>query len=155
MKFVMKPAFTNGILSVILAVVMFVICVLVFVYGATKVYHYGTEKYKKTQNESAIDSEEPIRFGIQSSKHFGFALAGVGVLIGLVVFGFVASALLRPIFVYRYLIPALGCFWLGFAVVFNEMWEENRKNIYKLIFTAITICMLCLLDTSPSPRDRG
>ncbi|MDE7130798.1 MAG: hypothetical protein K2O65_03235, partial [Lachnospiraceae bacterium] len=40
-KFVMKPAFTNGILSVILAVVMFVVCVLVFVYGATKVYHYG------------------------------------------------------------------------------------------------------------------
>ena len=143
-KFVMKPAFTNGILNVILAVVMFVICVFVFVYGATKVYHYSIEKHKKTQNKSIIDSEEPIQSGIRSSRHFGFALAGVGVLIGLVAFGFVASALLRPIFVYRYMIPALGCFWLGFAVVFNEMWEENRKNIYKSIFIAITIGMLII-----------
>lgn len=170
-KFMMKPAFTNGILNVILAVVMFVICALVFVYGVIKVYHYGIEKYKKVQNKSAIDSEELVRFGIQTNgqrkehseaeneiqsrnpnedlhqsyvEHFGFAIAGVGVLIGLVAFGFVASALLRPIFVYRYMIPALGCFWLGFAVAFNEMWEENRKNIYKLIFTAITICMLII-----------
>ncbi len=143
-KFVMKPAFTNGILSVMLAVVMFVICALVFVYGATKVYHYGIEKYKNVQNKSEIDSEEPVRSGIQSSNHFGFAIAGVGVLIGLVVFGFVASALLRPIFVYRYMIPALGCFWLGFAVAFNEIWEESRKNICKLFFTAITICMLII-----------
>lgn len=143
-KFVVKPAFNNGILSVILAVVMFVICALVFVYGATKVYHYGIEKYKSIQNKSVIDSERLIQTGIQSSHYFGFAIAGVGVLIGLVVFGFVASVLLRPIFVYRYMIPALGCFWLGFAVAFNEMWEENRKNIYKSIFIAITIGMLII-----------
>ncbi|MBD5490270.1 MAG: hypothetical protein HDR13_16045 [Lachnospiraceae bacterium] len=148
-KFVMKPAFTNGILNVILAVVMFVICALVFVYGATKVYHYGIEKYKNTQNKSEIDNAEPIQSGIRSSRRFGFAIAGVGVLIGLVAFGFVASALLRPIFVYRYMIPALGCFWLGFAVVFNEMWEINAlcKPVgerVKLIFTAITICLLVI-----------
>ncbi len=170
-KFVMKPAFTNGILSVILAVVMFVICALVFVYGATKVCHCGIEKYKNMHNKSAIDSVRLIQTGIQMNGHskehseaeietqnrnlnkdihqsnverFGFAISGVGVLIGLVAFGFVASALLRPIFVYRYMIPALGCFWLGFAVAFNEMWEENRKNIYKSIFTAITICMLII-----------
>lgn len=148
-KFVMKPAFTNGILNVILAVVMFVICALVFVYGATKVYHYGIEKYKNTQNKSEIDNAEPIQSGIRSSRRFGFAIAGVGVLIGLVAFGFVASALLRPIFVYRYMIPALGCFWLGFAVVFNEMWEKNvlckpAGERVKLIFTAITICLLVI-----------
>ena len=170
-KFVMKPAFTNGILSVILAVVMFVICALVFVYGASKVCHYGIEKYKNAQNKSIIDSARMIQTGIQMNGHskehseaeieaqnrnlnedvhqsnverFGFAIAGVGVLIGLVAFGFVASALLRPIFVYRYMIPALGCFWLGFAVAFNEMWEENGDRIYKLIFTAITICMLII-----------
>ncbi|MBD5486429.1 MAG: hypothetical protein HDR18_13080 [Lachnospiraceae bacterium] len=175
-KFVMKPAFTNGILSVILAVIMFVICALVFVYGASKVCHYGIEKYKNAQNKSIIDSAGMIQTGIQMNGHskehseaeieaqnrnqnedlhqsyverFGFALAGVGVLIGLVIFGFVASALLRPIFVYRYMIPALGCFWLGFAVMFNEMWEKNVlcKPVgerVKLIFTAITICLLVI-----------
>ena len=175
-KFVMKPAFTNGILSVILAVVMFAICALVFVYGATKVYHYSIEKCKNAQNKSENDNARLIQTGKQMNGHskehseaeieaqnrnlnegvhqsnverFGFAIAGVGVLIGLVVFGFVASALLRPIFVYRYMIPALGCFWLGFAVVFNEMWEINVlcKPVgerVKLIFTAITICLLVI-----------
>lgn len=175
-KFVMKPAFTNGILSVILAVVMFAICALVFVYGATKVCHYGIEKHKNTQNKSVIDSTRLTQTEIQMNGHskehseaeieaqnrnlnedvhqsnverLGFAIAGVGVLIGLVAFGFVASALLRPIFVYRYMIPALGCFWLGFAVVFNEMWEKNIlcKPVSgggKLIFTVITICLLVI-----------
>ncbi|MBD5503785.1 MAG: hypothetical protein HDR09_08610 [Lachnospiraceae bacterium] len=175
-KFVMKPAFNNGILSVMLAVVMFAICALVFVYGAVKVCHYGIEKYKNAQNMSEIDSARMIQTGLQTNGHskehseaenetqnrnqdedlhqnyverFGFALAGVGVLIGLVVFGFVASALLRPIFVYRYMIPALGCFWLGFAVVFNEMWEKSMlckpmSERVKLIFTAITICLLVI-----------
>lgn len=138
-KFVMKPAFTNEILSVILAVVMFVICGFVFLYGLVKVCHYSIEKYKKAQNKSKIDSEEVVSHEVQASQHFGFAIAGVGVLIGLVVFGFVASALVRPIFVYRYMIPALGCFWLGFAVALNEIWER-----VKLIFTVITICLLVI-----------
>lgn len=138
-KFVMKPAFTNEILSVILAVVMFVICGFVFLYGLIKVCHYGIEKHKKSQNKSKIDSEEVISHEVQASQRFGFAIAGIGVLAGLVVFGFVASALVRPIFVYRYMIPALGCFWLGFAVTLNEIWER-----VKLIFTVITICLLVI-----------
>lgn len=138
-KFVMKPAFTNEILSVILAVVMFVICGFVFLYGLIKVCHYGIEKHKKAQNRSKIDSEEVISHEVQASQRFGFAIAGIGVLAGLVVFGFVASALVRPIFVYRYMIPALGCFWLGFAVTLNEIWER-----VKLIFTVITISLLVI-----------
>ena len=35
---------------------------------------------------------------------------------GVVGFGFAASVLIRPVFVYRYMIPALGCFWLSFAL---------------------------------------
>ena len=42
-------------------------------------------------------------------------------LAGLVAFGFAASFLIRPIFVYRYMIPAAGCFWLGFALCLDEI----------------------------------
>lgn len=51
----------------------------------------------------------------------GFIVAGIGVLAGLVLFGFAASMLLRPIFVYRYMIPATGCFWLSFAVGLDRL----------------------------------
>lgn len=51
----------------------------------------------------------------------GFIAAGIGVLAGLVLFGFAASMLLRPIFVYRYMIPATGCFWLSFAVGLDRL----------------------------------
>lgn len=127
-KFIMKPAFTNEVLSVILAVVMFVMYVSVFVYWALKLYHYGIENCK-----SLIKHEENGRSGKNNCsvegtgqkqlEHFGYAVSGVFVPVGLVLFGFIASVLVRPIFVYRYMIPALGCFWLGFAVALGELWK--------------------------------
>ena len=45
-----------------------------------------------------------------------YAILGVFVLAGLVLFGFAASFLFRPIFIYRYMTPALGCFWFTFAL---------------------------------------
>lgn len=102
-KFIMKPAFTNEILNTVLAVVMFAAYLFVFVYEFAKLYHRGRQMHK---------------------IWFGFATAGVGVLAGLVVFGFVASFIVRPIFVYRYMIPALGCFWLGFAVNLDSMLSD-------------------------------
>lgn len=119
-KFVMKPAFTNEILSTILAVIMFILYVVVFAYGAIKLYHLGRQKEK-----SRINNENC------------FVVAGIGVLAGLVLFGFAASMIVRPIFVYRYMIPALGCFWLSFAVGLNGMSEkyelcklkDGRNNI--------------------------
>jgi hypothetical protein len=57
-------------------------------------------------------------------QKLGLVLAGVAVLAGVVLFGFAASVLLRPIFVYRYMIPAMGCFWLAFSVVFSDFMEQ-------------------------------
>lgn len=127
-KFIMKPAFTNEVLSVILALAMVVMYVFVFVYWALKLYHYGREKSKgvvkrgkksgNRKNECRVEGTEQKQL-----EHFGYAVAGVFVPVGLVLFGFIASVLVRPIFVYRYMIPALGCFWLGFAVALGELWK--------------------------------
>lgn len=127
-KFIMKPAFTNEMLGGMLAVVMVVMYVSVFVYGAIKLYQCGRENCK-----SLIKHEENSRLGKHNCRvegtgqkqleHFGFAAAGVFVPVGLVLFGFIASVLVRPIFVYRYMIPALGCFWLGFAAALGELWK--------------------------------
>lgn len=60
--------------------------------------------------------------------HFVFMAAGIGVLAGLVLFGYVASVLVRPIFVYRYMIPAMGCFWLSFAVGLDDIWRTGMMS---------------------------
>ncbi|MDE6386633.1 MAG: hypothetical protein K2L82_02360 [Lachnospiraceae bacterium] len=106
-KFVMKPAFTNEVLSTILAVILFIVYAAAFGYEVIKLYHYGRQNEKNAINN-----------GI-------FIAAGTGVLAGVVMFGFIASKIIRPIFVYRYMIPALGCFWLSFAVGLHDIWMDT------------------------------
>ncbi len=124
-KFLMKPAFTNDTLNVVLAVVMTGIYAAVMirqVYFLIKSCHNGREN------------------GAVSSR-IVFMLAGPGVLAGVVLFGFAASMLLRPVFVYRYMIPAMGCFWLSFAVGLHEIWPagipeagaEGRGGFFKML----------------------
>lgn len=97
-KFLMKPAFSSDILSAVLAVVLTCGC------GAAVVY------VVRMKNEAA------------------FVLAGVGVLAGLVAFGFLASLLFRPVFVYRYMIPAAGCFWLSVAVSVSALCKPKEET---------------------------
>ncbi len=124
-KFLMKPAFTNDTLNVVLAVVMTGIYAAVMirqVYFLIKSCHNGREN------------------GAASSR-IVFMLAGPGVLAGVILFGFAASMLLRPVFVYRYMIPAMGCFWLSFAVGLHEIWQagipedgtEGRSGFFKML----------------------
>ncbi|MCM1135253.1 MAG: hypothetical protein NC400_06710 [Clostridium sp.] len=64
-----------------------------------------------------------------------FVLGCIGVLIGTVLFGFLASVLIRPVFVYRYMMPALGVFWLAFAILFMEI--KDKKIYYIPLVAAI------------------
>lgn len=74
-------------------------------------------EYNKRECRRNLVDEATVRFWL--------ATAGAGVLAGLVAFGFAASFLIRPIFVYRYMIPAVGCFWLGFALCLNDLLGRN------------------------------
>lgn len=90
-KFLMKPAFSEEWLNVLLAVLLSGIYIGLFVW-------YGFRGWKADG-----DGFFKIRFF--------YALAGCMVLCGLTGFGFIASILVRPVFVYRYMLPAMGCFW--------------------------------------------
>lgn len=109
MKFLMKPAFANDVLNTVLAVVLFGVYIFVFMWNGVKLCHNGRVLPKQWPD-------------------FIFMSAGIGVLVGLVLFGFAASAILRPIFVYRYMIPALGCFWLAFALGVSKLSENDGKQ---------------------------
>lgn len=39
-------------------------------------------------------------------------------------FGILVSVLMRPVFIYRYMLPALGCFWFAFACLLSR--QKNR-----------------------------
>ncbi len=101
-KFLMKPAFADDRVNTVLAVVLFVSYLGLWCRELSKHYHKG-------------------RVLKENVDRFLFATAGIAVLAGLVAFGFTASFLIRPVFVYRYMIPAAGCFWLGFALCLDEM----------------------------------
>jgi uncharacterized membrane protein len=62
-----------------------------------------------------------MRFLFSRSKkkdafNFHFALSGVAVPVCTVLVGMIVSYLVTPIFTPRYMFPALGCFWLAFAI---------------------------------------
>lgn len=66
-----------------------------------------------------------------------FAAGCVGVLLGIVLFGFLVSFLLRPIFVYRYMLPALGVFWLAFALLVSGLKEKKFLFIPLLVLLVV------------------
>lgn len=114
-KFLMKPSFSDDRLNTVLAVVLFLVyaaVLAVFVTKTQKLYCYGRVQ---------------------------FAIAGIGTLVGLVAFGFLASILVRPIFVYRYMIPAMGCFWLAFAICMGSLTDSKGLIYGKLIVTALLV----------------
>lgn len=58
-----------------------------------------------------------------------FLLGALGCLASTVVFGFLASILIRPIFVYRYMLPAAGVFWLVFAICAGKQPKGDRAAL--------------------------
>ncbi|MDE6211850.1 MAG: hypothetical protein K2M70_00035 [Lachnospiraceae bacterium] len=123
-KFLMKPAFANDVLNTVWAVVLFAAYVAVVGYAVLPEFlSKNRENEKKLyHNGRQIREDQAV-----------YMLAGVGVLAGLVAFGFASSILIRPIFVYRYMIPALGCLWFSFALGLDEMLcklkEQTKPDI--------------------------
>ena len=125
-KFLMKPAFTDDRVNTVLAVILSAAYLALWCRWASKLYYYRREKCENKENSGGIwKAEDEGR-----AERFFLATAGIWVLAGLVAFGFAASFLIRPVFVYRYMIPALGCFWLGFALCLDD---ALCKPIFELI----------------------
>lgn len=142
-KFLMKPAFTNEVLNVALAVGMtgvYASVIICSVICMTKLSCYRREYDEKSSNmpaqtgvsisgRTAVSGRPDAWFRTDLPAQAVFVAAGIGVLIGLVLFGVIASVLLRPIFVYRYMIPAMGCFWLSFAIGLGNLWSLALLNV--------------------------
>lgn len=115
-KFLFQPSFTNQKLNILLAVVLFA-CYAALLIGAVI-------KRRKEEEE-------------KKRKVF-FAAGCVAVLFGIVLFGFLASFLIRPVFVYRYMLPALGVFWLAFALLVSAV-KDKKKLFIPLILLLLIV----------------
>lgn len=165
-KFLMKPAFSDERVNTVLAVVLFASYFILWCRLALKLYHNGREKEENSEDtrrgerkgyvERVINGEMwgerertiVVTTGIEETgERFQYATAGVMVLAGLVAFGFAASFLLRPIFVYRYMIPALGCFWLGFAICVDDVLCKPKMTSANQTYTDNDNEKLCKLKT--------
>lgn len=122
-KFLMKPAFSDDRVNTVLAVILFAAYLGLWCQWMIKLCH-NRRVIRKIKGNTGVfqhTNEAEILETDGTAERFFLATAGISVLAGLVAFGFAASFLIRPIFVYRYMIPALGCFWLGFALCLNEI----------------------------------
>lgn len=128
-KFLMKPVFMNDVVNTVLAVVLFGAYAAVVGYS---VFFEFVSKNREKEKKLSHNVRE-----IQENRA-SCILAGVGVLAGVVAFGFAVSILLRPIFVYRYMVPAMGCFWFSFALGVDlilckpQTWTEKEDTLCKL-----------------------
>lgn len=102
-KFLFQPVLGKDVLNILAAILLFGI------YGLLLIFCLRSWLRKNT------------------GKAF-FVLGSIGCLLGIILFGFVASWLVRPIFVYRYMLPAMGLFWLAFAILVSEL--KNRSCLW-------------------------
>lgn len=150
-KFLMKPAFTNDRVNTVLALILSAAYLVLWCRWASKLYYYRREKCKSEENGGEIWKAEDE----ESVERFFLATAGIWVLAGLVAFGFAASFLIRPVFVYRYMIPALGCFWLGFALCLNDALCKPTTGRIDENGAGVSSEMLCKLEEGQPTEGKG
>ena len=152
-KFLMKPAFTSEGLNVVLAVVLTGVYAAVFLYHVTKLFHN-----RRVGGKKAVDHRERVENAgedpVNEERSIWMA-AGVFVVLGVIGFGFAASLLVRPIFVYRYMIPALGCFWLSFAAGLGEIWQTGRKSKARSLFSVAAVFLVVVIGLRDYRAFRG
>ncbi|MCR5101404.1 MAG: hypothetical protein K6B41_08620 [Butyrivibrio sp.] len=118
-KYLCKPEFSNEILNNIIAVVLFFMFLLIII--------VGIKKLKK--NERIL------------------LICGFGSFVLVVFAGLFASVILRPVFIYRYMIPALGFVWLPICILIATL-IDSEKGVSKTLSITLAgiITIVCIRD---------
>ncbi len=79
---------------------------------------------------------------------------GILIAICVPIIGIILSLLLRPVFHPRYIIPALGCLWLGVSIILSK--NFNNKKIFIPIFIVILLVasVSCITFTQNQINDQ-
>ena len=80
----------------------------------------------------------------ESRKRIHYALCGIWALFFPLAVGILASILIKPVFVSRYMVPASACFWIGIAIIIGEL--SKKKWGYVLLAVLLPACLLNLFS---------
>ena len=116
LKYIFKPEFESAVLSYVCAGILIAGYVWMLVTGLVMSRRGGSRGAKENHGSKP-------RTNIYSVYAFGSLI----VCAGLVIAGLILSVIFRPVFVYRYMMPAMFVFWMGFAVLI--------KNTIDIVFT--------------------
>ena len=72
-----------------------------------------------------------------------YAFFGLCILAGTALFGIAVSFLMRPVFIYRYMLPSMGCFWFGFVSLLSR---QKKKRV--LVPALVLLCLVGAADYS-------
>ena len=75
----------------------------------------------------------------QENKNIIISMIAVLVPIGTIIVGLIASFLIRPVFVIRYVVPGLFCLWFGVFLSVNLFVNKNVKKILALMMFIIGV----------------
>lgn len=120
-KFIFMPGFAGEKVSMAVACILFVL----YMVTVAKVLLAWWKKGKTGHRQECLDSR------------YLFAFEGILVLAGVILFGMAASILIKPIFVYRYMLPAMGVFWLSFAVLVGMEKKKKVAVISVILFLGV------------------
>jgi len=141
-KYIFKPEFETGIVNYVCVAVM------VIIYGIMLTRSLIPALGKRVSKE-------------QRDKAFIY-LFTFAVPVVLVLIGFVASLIIRPVFVYRYMLPVMAVFWMGYACLlgdwilaviqrFCDKTYSKKNGIY--ILHVIILCITLFTISSVAVRD--
>lgn len=72
-----------------------------------------------------------------------FSVSGLLIPVGVILVGTIASVIIRPVFIYRYEIPALACLWLAFLiglVLKKKEWAVEGAFCLAVLASVTRIC---------------
>lgn len=74
----------------------------------------------------------------KKTGEINYALMGFLVLVVTISFGIIISLMSQPIFMERYILPMLGCFWLCFSILLSQI-KNNRKMFIPILLIFLII----------------
>ena len=67
-------------------------------------------------------------------------------VMAIIAFGFGASILLRPVFIYRYMIPGMAAFWFGVLLGARELFNKKKVLLAAGALLMILMTVFCIRD---------
>ncbi|MBQ3919845.1 MAG: hypothetical protein II695_09235, partial [Oscillospiraceae bacterium] len=131
-KYIFSPEFEQSYVNYICAGIM------------VASYLFMMLRYLRHNGKDSVDSGHKDRARDHAASLYIFGSAAV--LAGVIAAGIAASIIIRPVFVYRYMMPAMFIFWTGYAVLIGKTVEEKPRivTIAIVIVTIVTIGATCI-----------